>query len=113
MKKLLTTIALTMAAATGTVLAQQDPQFTQFMYNKLSFNSGYAGTSGGICGALQYRQQWASFDGAPQSIALSGDMALKTLPLGVGINLITDQIGPMSTLVLRAAGSYHIKIGAG
>ncbi len=113
MKKLLTTIAMIMAATSGTVLAQQDPQFTQFMYNKLLFNAGYAGTSGGVCGNLQYRQQWASFDGAPQSIALGADMALKTLPIGVGLTVITDKIGPMSTTFLRAAGSYHLKVGPG
>lgn len=114
MKKLLTKIALVMAGTTGIALAQQDPQFTQFMYNKMFYNAGYAGTSGGVCGNLQFRQQWASFDGAPQSIALSGDMALKGMPLGVGVNVVTDKIGPMSTLFFRLAGSYHLKkIGRG
>lgn len=113
MKKLLSSVALLAAGLSGTLTAQQDPQFTQFMFNKLIYNAGYAGTSGGICGVVQFRQQWASFDGAPQSIALAGDMALKTLPLGVGINVISDKVGPQNTLFLRAAGSYHLKIGAG
>ena len=113
MKKLFTKIAILVAGTSGVALAQQDPQFTQFMYNKLIYNAGYAGTSGGVCGNLQYRQQWASFDGAPSSIVLTGDMALKTLPVGVGLNVMTDKIGPMNTLFLRAAGSYHLKVGPG
>ena len=113
MKKLFTKIAFAVAGFTGIVSAQQDPQFTQFMYNKLIYNAGYAGTSGAICGVAQFRQQWVSFDGAPQSIALAGDMRLSGLPLGVGVNIMTDKIGPMSTFFLRAAGSYNITKLAG
>ncbi|MBL7922381.1 MAG: type IX secretion system membrane protein PorP/SprF [Bacteroidia bacterium] len=112
MKKLFTKIAIAVAGFTGVAVAQQDPQFTQFMHNKLIYNPGYAGISGAICGNVQFRQQWTSFDGAPQSLALAVDMPV--LPnLGVGLNVITDKIGPMNTLFLRVPVSYLIPVGNG
>jgi type IX secretion system PorP/SprF family membrane protein len=112
MKKLFTKIAIAVAGFTGVAVAQQDPQFTQFMHNKLIYNAGYAGTSSAICGNVQYRQQWSAFDGAPKTLALAFDMPI--LPnLGIGLNVISDKIGPMNTLFLRIPVSYLIKIKGG
>lgn len=102
-----------MAGFTGVAVAQQDPQFSQFMQNKLIYNPGYAGTSGGVCGVLQFRQQWAGYTGSPQSMALAVDMPIVGVPLGVGLTVMNDKIGPMNTLFLRAAGSYNMNIGKG
>jgi type IX secretion system PorP/SprF family membrane protein len=116
MKRLFTKIALLVAGITGVAKAQQDPQFTQFMYNKLIYNPGYAGTSGSMCGMMQFRQQWSGFTGAPQTMALSADMRLpnELTPIGVGINIMSDKIGVMNTMFLRAAASYNIlKIAGG
>lgn len=113
MKKIFTKIAFAIIGFSGVATAQQDPQFTQWMHNKLIYNPGYAGTSGGICGVAQFRQQWVSFEGAPQSIAIAGDMRLQGLPIGVGLNIINDKIGPMNTLFLRAAGSWNKQLGPG
>lgn len=113
MKKLFVKIAFTVAGITGVAVAQQDPQFTQFMYNKLIYNAGYAGTSGAVCGVLQYRNQWLGFEGAPTSFALAADMRLKGAPIGLGINVISDKIGPMNTTFIKLAGSFNKKIGAG
>jgi type IX secretion system PorP/SprF family membrane protein len=113
MKKLLIRAALVVVSFTGVAVAQQDPQFTQFMHNRLIYNPGYAGTSNAICGVAQFRQQWSSFTGAPQSIALAVDMPITGLPIGVGLNIINDKIGPMNTLFIRAAGSFNKKIGGG
>jgi type IX secretion system PorP/SprF family membrane protein len=113
MKKLLSKVAIILAGFTGVAYAQQDPQFTQWMYNRLIYNPGYAGTSGGMCGVLQFRKQWASFDGAPTSINFAGDMKLQNIPVGVGITFMNDKIGPMSTNFVRGAGSWVNKIGKG
>lgn len=114
MKKLFTKFALAIAGITGVAIAQQDPQFTQFMFNKLIYNPGYAGTSGAVCGVLQYRNQWTGFDGAPTTMALAADMRMKGLPLGLGVNIINDVIGPMNTFFGKIAGSYNItKIAGG
>lgn len=113
MRKLFTKIAIAIAGFTGVAVAQQDPQFTQWMHNRLIYNPGYAGTSGAICGVLQFRQQWVSFTGAPQSIAVGADMRLSGAPVGLGISIINDKIGPMSTTFARVAGAWNSKPIAG
>lgn len=114
MKKLFTKLALVVVGISGVANAQQDPQFTQFMHNKLIFNPGYAGTSGAYCGVAQYRKQWLSFNGAPTSMAFSGDMRLPGMPIGLGINVMTDAVGPMSTKFFRLAGAFNLtKIAGG
>ena len=113
MRKLITKVSLALAGFSGVLMAQQDPQFTQFMNNKLMYNAGYAGTSGNICGVLHFRQQWASFPGAPQSFALTADMKIPDMPLGVGLNVMQDKIGPMQTLFLRIPVSYNMPLAGG
>lgn len=107
MKKLITKISLAFVGLTGAAFAQQDPQFTQFMFNKLIYNPGYAGTSKAICGVGQFRQQWSSFTGAPTSIAAAFDMRIPNLPLGVGLNVISDKIGPDQTIFLRIPVAFN------
>ncbi|MGZ3883192.1 MAG: PorP/SprF family type IX secretion system membrane protein [Bacteroidia bacterium] len=113
MKKLFTKIAVAVAGFSGVLTAQQDPQFTQFMHSKLIYNPGYAGTSDAICAVIQYRQQWVNFPGAPKTALLSFDMPLGTLPLGIGLNVMNDQIGPIKTTFARLALAYNQQLGAG
>jgi type IX secretion system PorP/SprF family membrane protein len=113
MKKIFTTLTVALAAFTSVSFAQQDPQFTQFMHNKLIFNPGYAGTSEAICANVLYRQQWVNFPGAPKTGLLSFDMPIGQLPIAVGLNVMSDQIGFAKTLFARLAVSYNRHIGAG
>jgi type IX secretion system PorP/SprF family membrane protein len=113
MKKLFAKIAIVAAGLTGVANAQQDPQFTQFMYNKLIYNPGYAGTTGAFCGVAQYRNQWMGFDGSPVSFAFAADTRLSGAPIGLGLSVITDKIGPMNTTYARIAGSYNLTKLAG
>jgi len=111
MKKLFIKVAIIIAGCTEIANAQQDPQFTQWMFNKLIYNPGYAGTSGGMCGTVQFRKQWMGFDGSPTSINFAGDMKLTNIPLGVGLTFINDKIGPMSTNFIRGAASWVTPVG--
>jgi type IX secretion system PorP/SprF family membrane protein len=113
MKKLFTKVALIVAGITSVSYAQQDPQFTNWMNNKMIYNPGYAGTTGGYCGTLQFRKQWAGFEGAPTSINFAGDMKLQNIPLGVGLTFINDKIGPMSTNYIRGAAAFVTAAGKG
>jgi type IX secretion system PorP/SprF family membrane protein len=113
MKKFFTTLTLALTALMNNSFAQQDPQFTQFMHNKLIYNPGYAGTSDAICSNVLYRQQWVSFPGAPRTALLSFDMPLGSLPIGVGLNVMSDQLGFDKSLFARLAVSYRKVIGAG
>jgi type IX secretion system PorP/SprF family membrane protein len=112
MKKLITKVAVAVAGFTSVLMAQQDPQFTQFMHSKLIYNPGYAGTSNAICANILYRKQWVNFPGAPSTGLLSADM--RVIPaLGVGINLMSDQIGADKTFFGRVAVAYNKNIGNG
>lgn len=113
MKKRFTNLTLALSVFSGILFAQQDPQFTQFMHSKLIYNPGYAGTSEAICANVLYRQQWVNFPGAPKTGLLSFDMPLGSLPIGVGLNVMSDQIGFEKTLFARLALSYNRHIGAG
>jgi type IX secretion system PorP/SprF family membrane protein len=113
MKKIFTTLTVALAAFTSVSFAQQDPQFTQFMHSKLIYNPGYAGTSEAICANVLYRQQWVNFPGAPKTGLLSFDMPIDQLPLAIGLNVMTDQIGFDKTLFARLALSFNRRIGAG
>lgn len=112
MKKIFTTLTVALAAFTSVSFAQQDPQFTQFMHNKLIYNPGYAGTSQAICANVLYRQQWVNFPGAPKTGLISFDMPIGQLPLGIGLNVMNDQIGFSKTLFARLALAYN-KVGLG
>lgn len=111
MRKTLTTIAL--AASTVVAFAQQDAQFSQNMFNKLSINPGFAGTNKAICATALYRQQWVSFPGAPKTGLISVDAYLPPAHGGVGLTICSDQLGFDKTLIAKAAYSYHLILGPG
>ena len=113
MKKIFTTLTVALAAITSVSFAQQDPQFTQFMHSKLIYNPGYAGTSQAICANVLYRQQWVNFPGAPKTGLVSFDMPIGQLPIAVGLNVMTDQIGYSKTLFARLALAWNRNIGPG
>lgn len=110
------------AAATK---AQQDPHYSQFMYNKLLFNAGYAGaTDGKICVSLLNRNQWVGFGGktvnnlaqgdAPTNLVGSINTSIgKGQRIGLGATIINDELGFEQTLVIRGALSYRQPIGSG
>lgn len=98
------------------VMAQQDPQFTQNMFNKLPVNPAFAGSKGSICGTLLSREQWMGFEGNPKTNLFSADGAFKIrqqYQMGGGLTIIQDQIGPLRSLNAKAAISYHHKLSQG
>ena len=111
MKKLLTVLAAT--SLTTAVFAQQDPQFSQNMFNKLWTNAATAGSNEAICANLIYRAQWVSFDGAPKTGVLGIEAPLLDNKVGVGLSIGTDEIGFEKSLTAKLAAAYHFNVGAG
>jgi type IX secretion system PorP/SprF family membrane protein len=113
MKRTLTTLALTISAGFA-AFAQQDPQFSQNMFNKLATNPGYAGTNQAICANLIGRQQWMGFvdDGIPKTYLLSVDANVWQRH-GFGLTVFSDQLGFEKTFHAKLAYSFHFTIGAG
>lgn len=96
-----------------TVFAQQDPQFSQYMFNPLSINPAYAGSRGVMNGALVYRQQWVSFPGAPNTQVLAINTPMRKGKVGLGLELVRDEIGPKTSIGGYLAYSYRISLGKG
>jgi type IX secretion system PorP/SprF family membrane protein len=92
-----------------TVSAQQDPQFTQYMYNTMSVNPAYAGSQGYLTALLMHRSQWVGVNGAPNTQVLAVDSPLEN-KLGVGGILAHDALGPSSEIFVDGNVSYTIQL---
>jgi type IX secretion system PorP/SprF family membrane protein len=96
-----------------TVSAQQDPQFSQNMFNKLANNPGFAGSRGNIATSVLHRSQWMGFEGAPATQNFSIDAELPFLHGGVGLNIVKDEIAQQNSLGLQATYAYRTELGVG
>ncbi|MRX39744.1 type IX secretion system membrane protein PorP/SprF [Flavobacterium sp. LC2016-23] len=89
--------------------AQQDSQFTQYMYNTIEINPAYAGSRGVLSVFGLYRTQWVGLDGAPETSTFSVNTPLNNSNLGLGVSLVNDKIGPTNENTLSADLSYSIQ----
>jgi type IX secretion system PorP/SprF family membrane protein len=89
--------------------AQQEPQYTQYMCNPTVINPAYTGSLGyGSIFGL-YRTQWIGLEGAPKTLNLSYHQPLEGTNLGLGGNILHDEIGPSRTTNLAVDISYTIR----
>ncbi|MBK0370106.1 PorP/SprF family type IX secretion system membrane protein [Flavobacterium agrisoli] len=88
--------------------AQQDSQFTQYMYNTITINPAYAGSRGAMSVFGMYRAQWVGLDGAPKTSAFSLHTPLNNNRLGIGVSIINDKIGPTNQTDIAADLSYTV-----
>jgi type IX secretion system PorP/SprF family membrane protein len=93
--------------------AQQDPMYSQYMFNGLVLNPAYAGSQGGLSGTALYRNQWTGMDGAPVTQSLSIHAPLNKDKIGLGLSVVNDKIGIANTMNLLGAYSYMIQTSAG
>ncbi|KRD12487.1 hypothetical protein ASE21_00815 [Flavobacterium sp. Root901] len=92
--------------------AQQDAQYTQYMYNTININPAYAGSRGALSIFGLYRTQWVGLDGAPETSAFSINTPINNSKIGVGLSLVNDKIGPTNENNLSADLSYTIQTSA-
>ena len=111
MKKIITTAVFCFAVLL--CFAQQEQQYTQFMYNKLSFNPGYAGSYDAACITAIYRNQWIGLEGAPKTITVSFDAPLLNKRVGIGLNLTSRKIGIHNRINIDGVYSYRVRLGRG
>ena len=90
---------------------QQDPQYTQYMYNMNVINPAYAGTTEGIALGVLYRSQWAGLDGGPTTFTFAGHAPVGER-VGLGISIIGDEIGPVKETNAYIDFSYTIPVTA-
>lgn len=89
--------------------AQQDAQFTQYMYNTINVNPAYAGSRGVMSIFGLHRTQWVGLDGAPVTNALSFNTPINNSNIGIGLSAINDRIGPTVENTLSVDVSYTVQ----
>ncbi len=103
------TLILLVLLGTFTVEAQQDPQYTQYMYNTQVINPAYAGSRDALSIGLLYRTQWVGLEGAPKTATLTGNMPIGSLDnMGLGLSIVRDELGPAIETNLNVDYSYSI-----
>lgn len=105
MKNLLTALIILMATV---LFAQSDPLFSQYMFNKLAINPGYAGSRELLTADILYRNQWVKIKGAPKTISFSVHAPLKNQHVALGLSMYNDKISPMSNTGALATFAYRI-----
>ncbi len=99
--------------------AQQDPKFSQYMFNDLYNNPAYSGVMGITNLTLLYRSQWVGYNGtfdqggAPNSFMASFNTPIFKLKSGAGFYFVNDVIGPQNNIQFMASYAYHLAVGKG
>jgi type IX secretion system PorP/SprF family membrane protein len=106
------TIALLMLGCMGALQAQQDPMYSQYMFNHQVINPAYAGSWGYFTSNLLYRKQWVGVSGAPETGAFSFHLPSRNDRHGFGMSLMNDRIGITQTNGVSAAYAFRIHLGA-
>jgi type IX secretion system PorP/SprF family membrane protein len=89
--------------------AQQDAQYTHYMYNTINVNPAYAGSRGVLSAFLLHRTQWVGLDGAPVTNSASVNSPISNTNLRVGLSFVNDRIGPTREDVISVDLSYSIQ----
>ena len=108
MKKILLNIALFTVMLT--CFGQQQPQFTQYMYNTISINPAYAGSREIMVINMLNRNQWVGVNGAPITQTLSVHSSIPGSMLGIGLSVVNDRLAFEKALDVAADVSYTINI---
>ncbi|MBF6607360.1 MAG: type IX secretion system membrane protein PorP/SprF [Flavobacterium sp.] len=99
--------------------AQQDAQFTQYMYNTININPAYAGSRGAVSIFGLHRTQWVGMDGAPVTNAFSVNSPISGSKIGLGLSFLNDKIGPVNensisidvSYTVQTSETYHLSFG--
>ena len=111
MKNLLTIFFLLLFCTTA-ILAQQDAQFSQNMFNHLAINPAAAGITKKMCVKTLCRTQWVGFEGAPKTGLISADGWFAKVG-GLGLTVVSDRIGFEKNFEAKLAWSAQFDVGVG
>jgi type IX secretion system PorP/SprF family membrane protein len=94
-------------------IAQQDPQYSHYMFNSAGINPGYIGMNGQICANIISHDQWLGWENTPKTRSLTLDMPLNILGGGIGLSMFSDNLGFEKNFTAKLGYSYHKSLGAG
>ena len=89
---------------------QQDPMYTQYIFNLQTINPAYAGSWQSIGVMALARDQWVGLNGHPETQTFSFQTPLKSENVGIGLNIVHDQVGLEKRLSFNVDYSYEILI---
>ena len=92
--------------------AQQDAQYSQYMYNTVAVNPAYAGSRGVTSVFLLHRTQWVGLEGAPETNVFTLNKPVSNTPLGYGISVLNDRVGISDHTIISADLSYTIAVSS-
>ena len=101
------------------LFAQQDPQFTQYMFNNLYYNPGFSGSEGFTKVSALYRSQWTGYQptfyggGAPTTQLVTFTTPIFKLNSGFGAYILNDKLGPQNNLEAQVSYAYHLGLKSG
>ena len=97
------------------IIAQQDPQYSQYMFNQMAVNPGYAGSHDVICASAVHRQQWAGWTGAPVTSVFTANAPFKLFGAshGVGLTVMSDELGFSQDVSIGLDYAYRFPLGPG
>ncbi|TRX38470.1 type IX secretion system membrane protein PorP/SprF [Flavobacterium sp. ZT3R18] len=112
-------IGLVIMLFTITSSAQQDAQYTQYMYNTVLVNPAYAGSRQSMSIFALHRRQWVGIEGAPVTNSISINTPINDSKVGLGLSVVNDQIGPSNenniavdfSYTIPALGDYKMSFG--
>ena len=113
MNRYLLAFLLAVCAVSLSVSAQQEAMYTQYMFNKLLINPGYAGSRAATSVTMMYRDQWSGFNGAPRTGTFSIHGHLKNPKIALGMTVINDRLGLQNQTGIYANYAYRLPLGNG
>jgi type IX secretion system PorP/SprF family membrane protein len=90
--------------------SQQELQMTNYLFNGLYWNPGYAGSHDFLRVTASYRHQWAALQGAPRTAMVSADLPLTLDNMGIALQLVNDRLGASNMTEVYATYAYQVKL---
>lgn len=107
------TLFLILLSVNNQLKAQQDPMYTQYMFNTLAINPAYAGSRNVVSATALFRNQWTGIEGAPKTGTFTIDAPILENKIGIGFQLITDKLGVTQTNGGVVSAAYRIRMEKG
>jgi len=92
------------------IKAQQESMFTQYMFDPITLNPAYTGTTNTLIVNALTRLQWVGLEGAPKTFSFSSHMPISGRKIGLGVTLLTDKVGPVNNTYFTANYAYRLRV---
>ncbi|MFT3738013.1 MAG: type IX secretion system membrane protein PorP/SprF [Breznakibacter sp.] len=103
-------VVLGLACTALSASAQQEPMYTQYMFNTVSVNPAYAGTRNAMNLLLLSRMQWVGLEGAPRTYTFSMHTPINNYKMGIGFSIVSDHIGPVDNSYFNINYAYRVQL---